>query len=53
MKGIFFGIGFFGSVFFAPNADSTIGNGAIHPFSICLTLMVAMGAWILSEAEWL
>jgi hypothetical protein len=53
MKGIFFGIGFFGSVFFAPNADSTIGNGAIHPFTAFLTLMVVTGAWILSEADWL
>ena len=52
MKAIMFGFGVFGSVFFAPNADKMIGEGwSIHPFSVAVTLMVVMGAWILTDLD--
>lgn len=54
MKAIFLGIGFFGSCFFAPNANKTIGDEwAIHPFSVFFTLMIVMAAWYLSDSGWL
>jgi len=54
MKAAFLGLGFFGSLAFAPNSDKVIGTDwAIHPFSVFLTLMITMLAWYLSDSDWL
>jgi hypothetical protein len=54
MKLTLFLIGLFGTGFTAPNADKIIGSDwAIHPFSVFATLMIVMGAWLLSDVDWL
>ena len=51
MKTVIFGISFFCVVFFAPDADKTIGGDwAIHPFSVALTTLIILGCWLVSES---
>ena len=51
---IFMGIGFFGTIWSAPNGEVTIREGwAIHPFSVFLTLLIVTTTWYLNDVGWL